>query len=385
MRILKYLFLLLLLSLVAASIFIATQKGEFTVERSQVVNSPRSLIYNYVNDTKNWSDWNSLAVEDTSIKITPSTNTVGKGSRISWEGKEGNGDLQTTSIKENTSISQKINFNDNSALLTMQFKDTIGGTKVTWKAKGEMGFVFKIVTAFDGGAYKIFEYLFEKSLANLDQKLDNEINTYNIKIDGLVNKTKLFYLAQTINSEISKVNKNSDIVFSKITKFCKDNKISINGKPFNIYHFYDSIKKVTRLSICIPIKDSIFISEGSDILSRTLPPFQAIKTTLTGDYSHDKKALAKTTNHFKSKNLIRSTQFSHIEIYNTSKNETKNPSKWVTEIYFPIKGIEQAKSLVYKTPIPKIVTPIVKQTTVTTVPIHSTKPEIIAPVVEVKN
>ena len=336
MRILKYLFLLLLLSLVALSIFVATQKGEFTVERSKIINSPRSAVFNYVNDSNNWKEWNSLAVEDSLIKIIPSQNTIGKGSSFSWQGEQGDGDFQTLNSKDNDSITQKINFNGNTADATLSFKDTLGKTKVSWKAKGKMGFLFKVMTAFNGGANKIFGSMFEKSLVNLDKKLDYEINTYSIKVDGLVNKTETNYLAQTFTSEFSKVSKNAGIVIAKITKFCSKNNITISGKPFVIYHTYDTDNELTRLSICIPIKDPIFISEGSDLVSKTLPPFQGLKTTLTGHYSHNKKALDKATEYLHSKYLSTDAAFSHLEIYTIGKNETNNPSKWITEIYYPI-------------------------------------------------
>jgi effector-binding domain-containing protein len=335
MRILKYLFLLLLLSLVALSIFVATQKGDFSIEKSKIINSPKITIYNYVNDFKNWGEWNSLAVEDSLIKITLSQNTIGIGSTCSWAGEQGDGDLQTISIKEGDSIFQEMNFNGNKADVVMSFKDTLGGTKVSWKAKGEMGFIFKVLTAFNGGAEKIFGQILEKSLMNLDKKLDYEINTFSIKVNGLVNKPETFYLAQTFTSEFSKVGKNSGIVFSKITGFCKKNNITISGKPFVIYHTYDTKSELTKLSICIPIKDPIFITEGSDISSDTLKPFQAVKTTLIGDYSHRSKALDKTLEYIRVNHLRADTVFSHIEIYSISKNDIKNPSKWITEIYYP--------------------------------------------------
>lgn len=326
-----------MLSLVALSIFVATQKGEFTVERSKIINSPRSAVFNYVNDSNNWKEWNSLAVEDSLIKIIPSQNTIGKGSSFSWQGEQGNGDFQTISSKDNDNITQKINFNGNTADATLSFKDTLGKTKVSWKAKGEMGFLFKVKSAFNGGANKIFGSMFEKSLVNLDKKLDYEINTYSIKVDGLVNKTETNYLAQTFTSEFSKVTKNTEIVIAKITKFCAKNNITISGKPFVIYHTYDTDKELTRLSICIPIKDPIFISEGSDLVSKTLQPFQGLKTTLTGHYSHNKKALDKATEYLHSKYLSTDAAFSHLEIYTIGKNETNNPSKWITEIYYPIR------------------------------------------------
>ena len=343
MRILKYLLLLLLLSIVASSIFVATQKGNFSVERSKIINSQKSSLYNYVNDYNNWKEWNSLAVEDSLINITLSQNTIGNGSTLSWEATQGDGDIRTINIKESDSISQKMNFNGNSATIVMSFKDTLGKTKVTWKAKGKMGFLFKVLTTFTGGAEKIFGSMFEKSLVNLDKKLDYEINTYSVKVNGVANYPETFYLAQTFTSEFSKVGKNSGIVFSKITKFCDENNISISGKPFIIYYTYDTTKELTKLSICIPIKAPIFITEGSDILSDTLKPFQAIKTTLTGDYSHTRKALDKTVDYFRSKYITPDDTFSHIEIYAIGKKEVNNPSKWVTEIYSPIKQSVVAK------------------------------------------
>lgn len=337
MRIIKYLFLLLLLSLVALSIFIATQKGAFSVERSRIINSQKATIYIYANDLKNWKDWNSLAVEDSLLNISYSNNPVGKGSFCNWNGKGGSGELKTIDAKENDSIVQTMNFNGNSADISMSFKDTLGKTKVTWKAKGRMSFLFKVKTIFDGGANRIFGNIFEKSLINLDKKLDYEINTYNVNVSGVVKKLDAFYLAQTFTCEFSKVSKNFGIVYSKISAFCKDNTIPVSGKPFVIYHTYDTKNELTKISICIPIKTPIFITEGSEISSDTLHSFEAVKTTLTGDYSHRTKALNKTSEYIKKNNLTSDTTFSHLEIYSIGKNEINNPSKWKTEIYFPTK------------------------------------------------
>ncbi len=362
MRILKYLFLLLLLSFVALSIFIATQKGVFTVEKSKIIDSPRSSVFSYANDLKNWKDWNSLAVEDSLINITYSNKTSGTGSFCNWDGKEGSGELKTINTKENDSIYQTMSFNGNSADIVLSFKDTLGKTKVTWKAKGRMSFLFKVKTIFDGGANRIFGSIFEKSLANLDKRLDYEINTYNVNVNGVVKKLEAYYLAQTFTSEFSNVSKNSGIVFSKITTFCNNNNITVNGKPFVIYHTYDTSNKLTKMSICIPIKESIFITEGSEILSDTLKSFEAVKTTLTGDYSHTSKALSKTIDYFKKNNLKSDPIFSRLEVYSIGKNEINSPSKWKTEIYFPTKQkVVYAKPVLMPTTTEEIVPKPVEQ------------------------
>ncbi len=329
-------FLLLLLSLVALSIFIATQKGDFNVERSKVVNSPKPAIYHYVNDYKNWGDFGSWTIEDPEIKIAYPQKTIGKGASYSWEGKDGAGQMRTLYVKENDSISQKMDYNGTLATVSWSFKDTTRGTKVSWRSIGEMSFLFKIYAALNGGVDKVIGTMYEQSLANLDKALDYEINTFSIKVNGLVKKPETFYLSQTFTSEIAKINKNFKIVVPQIETFCKANNVVISGNPFIIYHTYDLQKGLAKISICIPIKNEIFTSAGSDILSGKLEAFEGVKTTVIGDISHNKKGYDKTIQYLNKNQLSTNPVFSHIEIYSTAKANIKNPSKWSTEIYMPI-------------------------------------------------
>lgn len=337
MKILKYIVLLLLLSFVSFSVFIATQKGNFTIEKSKIIHTSKSNLYNYVNDYQNWGDFMAFMVEDATIRIYFSKTTIGKGAKSTWEGTEGKGTVQTFSVKENDSITQKMDLDGSKFNTTWVFKDTLGGTKVTLKSKGEMSFSYKIYTALNGGANRIIGSLFEKSLANLDKSLDYEINTYSIKEDGIVTKLSTPYLKQSFTSKISSVIKNTRIVFPKIIDFCKQNKIALNGKPFVIYHTYDEKSGLAKISICIPIKEAIMTSDGSDIMSDQLEAFPAIKATLKGDYSHTGEALKKSKAYINQKVITPDSRFSHLEVYTISKSDIKNPSKWKTEIYFPIK------------------------------------------------
>ncbi|MEN9907948.1 MAG: hypothetical protein RLZZ540_1089 [Bacteroidota bacterium] len=336
MRILKYIFLLFLLSLVALSIFVATQKGDFLVERSKVINSPRSSVYNYINDYRNWSDFGSWTTEDPEIKINYPQNTIGKGASYSWDGKEGTGEMHTIRIIENDSIVQSMKFDGTTSTVYWNFKDTIGGTKVTWKTKGKMSFFFKIYSAVNGGVDNVIGAIYEKSLANLDKALDYEINTFSTINNGLVQRPVMNYIGQSFTSELVKVNKNFKIVIPKLTTFCKKNNIVISGKPFIIYHTYDTPKGLAKITIGIAIRDAIFFSAGSEIIAGKLEAFEAAKTTLTGDYSHLKTAYNKTVAYLNQNKLSPNPVFSHLEIYTSGKNEIKNTSKWVTEIYIPI-------------------------------------------------
>tara|TARA_R110000868_G_scaffold11389_2_gene55820 strand:+ start:53445 stop:54605 length:1161 start_codon:yes stop_codon:yes gene_type:complete len=362
---------------VALSIFIATQKGNFSIERSKIINSPKSAVFNYVNDYRNWADFGSWTSEDPEMKIVYPQVTVGKGASYSWEGKDGPGEMRTLFVKENDSIAQKMNYNGTSSSVFWSFKDTVGGTKVTWKTTGEMSFLFKVYTALNGGVDKVIGTMYEKSLANLDKSLDYEINTFSVKVNGLVKKPQTFYLAQTFTSELSKINKNTKIVIPTIIAFCEENEIDVNGKPFVIYHTYDVVKGLAKISICVPIKKEIFISYGSDMVSGKLEASEGVKTTLTGDYSHIKDGYDKALAFLNKNQLTQDPLISHIEIYSIGKNEMKNPSKWVTEVYIPV--LPKIIPVKAYTPAPVKTTVVAPEAT----PVSSIAPaKVIKPVVK---
>jgi len=350
MKILKYLFLLLLLSLVALTVFVATQKGIFSVERSKVINSPKATVYNYINDFRNYEDFESWSVADPSIKMTFPNKTAGNGASYYWAGSDGNGNAITLNTKEGESIQQKMKYNGTQADVNWTFKDTLGGkTKVTWKATGTMSFLFKVYTALNGGSDKVIGTIYEKSLVNIDKNLDYETKTYAIKVNGVVRKTETAYIRQTFTSEIPKINKNARIVIPKLIEFSQNNGLSTNGKPFIIYHTYDTTTGLAKISICLPTNKEILTTSGSDISGGKLNGFEAVKTTLTGDYTHLNEAMAKTTAFINKEKITPDLSWSHLEILTISKLDVKSPSKLMTEIYYPTKPkvIPVAKVPVY--------------------------------------
>jgi hypothetical protein len=383
MKILKYLFLLLLLSFIALSVFVATQKGFFTVERSKVINSPKTTVYHYINDFRNFEDFESWAIEDPTIKMSFPEKTVGNGASFSWKNNNGKGSGITLQAKEGLSIHQKMDFDGTEADVHWIFKDTLNGkTKVTWKAKGEMSFLFKIYTVLNGGSDKIIGTMYEKTLVNIDKNLDYETKTYAVKVNGVVKKTESFYIKQTFTSEIQKVNKNARIVIPKLIEFSKTNNLYTSGKPFIIYHTYDTKNNLAKISICLPISKEISTSAGSDILSGKLNSFDAVKTTLKGDYSHTNEAISKTIAYINNEKIVQDLSWSHLEILTAGKLDVKSSSKLITEIYYPVTlavkpVLEQAP--VYKSetdPVAKKTTddPGVKKT-VATPPVKTTTPE----------
>jgi hypothetical protein len=110
----------------------------------------------------------------------------------------------------------------------------------------------------------------------------------------------------------------------------------MNGKPFVIYNYKSN--DTLKFSVCGPLKEEIFISEGSDISTGFLEPFSALKTTLTGDYSHKNDAKKKTQDYIFENKIETNPSIKELEIYVKSASDTKHPSQWKTELLTPIKS-----------------------------------------------
>ena len=336
MKILKYIFLLFILSFIALTVFVATQKSDYSIVSSKVIKASKSGVFNYVNEYRNWENWWAWSDNKSTIQFRYPIKTSGNGASYSWTDQDEKGHLKTFFVKENDSIVQKMTFNDAQSTLYWSFKDTIGGTKVTSKMVGKIPFLFKIYAFTSGGIENVVRDLNEKSLLRLDKTLDFEINNYTIRVNGMVTKLGGYYLEQTINSTFSNRSKNLKIMISKLNAFCKKNNLPLNGKPIVVYNSYDPIKQITNFSVGVPIKYQIFTSDGSDLTCKKLEPFRAIKTTLKGDYSHNKKAWDQTMDYINKNKYIKNTAIPLLEVYNLTSDQEKRPSNWITTIYIAV-------------------------------------------------
>ena len=337
MRILKYIFLLLLLALVGLTVYVATQKSNFDIKKTTLINVSRSIVFDYMNDYKNWEDWSSWKEDNPDMTFVYPYNTIGKDASYSWNSASGNGNMKTIFIKQNDSITQKVTSSDNEYITYLTFKDTIGGTKVTWESKGSVDFMTKVNATFSGGINKLMGTIFERSLNNLNKVITKEINTFSVKINGIVKQPGGFYIKQTISCKNSEVLSKLYLHLPTIINFFKKNNMSMNGKPFVIYETLNNDS--TRISVCGPLREEIFLSPESNISTGFLEPFSALKTTLTGDYSHRNEARKKAIAYFNQHKLEHDPLQKDIEVYSKTSADIKNPSKWETEFLIPVKTV----------------------------------------------
>jgi predicted transcriptional regulator YdeE len=334
MKIVKYIFLLLLLAAVALTVFIATQDGKYNIVREQYIKAPKNVLYNFVNDYRNWESVALFPETDTTTVYTFSEN-AGK-TQLTWKSADTEGKLYTIKTVGNDSIIQKAHNNGLDSDIFWKFKDTLNGTKVTVMVKGRLSFIEKAYSVLNGDIKNQTETGLQNSLDNLNDYLVNELSTYTIDVKGMVKKNAVFYLGHTDSVTVEGLNRKIFNLLPKLLNFVKENKIATNGAPFILYKKHDSIKGFTKFAVCVPIKEEIFTSPGSEFEGGKLESFNALKTTLKGDYSHLKEAWNAAYAHVRKNNLPENTFGSYIEVYSTGMQQTKKPSQWVTDIYIPI-------------------------------------------------
>lgn len=336
MKIVKYIFLLLLLVTIGLVVFIATQEGKYDIKKERVIKVPRTTLYNYINDYRNWENVGILTDNDTTAIYSFSQTTSGKNAKTNWKLNGSEGEVKTITAADNDSLVQKAVIDGQPSDISWSFKDTVGGTKMFVRIKGELSFQDKAYAVLRGGVQEKLESKLEAGLKNLDNFLVHELGAYKVNVQGVVTKTGTFYLKHSVTSGIADVGKKSSEALNKLLHFVKENKIATNGAPFNLYKKYDVPGNIAEFAVCVPIKEEIFTMPGSEYEGAKMEPFQAMKVTLKGDYSHLKKAWDAGYKEISLKAIQLNTTGLAAEVYTKGMQQTKRPSQWVTDIYIPV-------------------------------------------------
>jgi effector-binding domain-containing protein len=207
--------------------------------------------------------------------------------------------------------------------------------------EGTLDLKSKIMSVLNGGANPVIGSQLVKGLENINYYLVNEIGNFSIKTNGLVTKQAANYLQQVATCAVSDFETKSKAMLQNMISFVTKNNITTTGLPFIRYTTKKSPDQKTTFAICIPIKERIFTLEGSQISGGHFEAFDAVKTTLTGDYSHKEKAWKAARRYMNKNKITEDTAGKAIEIYQISLPKERKPSKWVTEIYIPVQKKRQ--------------------------------------------
>ncbi len=336
MKYLKYLGFLLLAVVIILSIYVAVSEGNYNIKRSRVIKAPVEVVFENVNDFKNWENWSPWFEMDPTIVTSYPDTTSGVGSSYSWKGKDGSGSMKTISAIPNKEIMQQVDFNsDSKPEVYWNFTKVDLGTEVTWGMRGKNSFGEKFYWLFKGGIEKNTIPIYDRGLELLEQYILTELEKHSFESLGAVDYGGGYYLYQTTSCKIEDIEKKMSEMFPIVIKFMSDNSIESSGKPFTLNHKWDEQNNTAMFSACIPIKERVITTD--DVLTGYLKPQKTFKTIFKGDYKFANEAWETAYNQLVAQGFTEIPGAEPFEFYVVGPKDSRNPAKWVTEIYIPIK------------------------------------------------
>lgn len=340
MKTIKNILIIILVLIIGFAIYVGTRPSEFNFERSLTIKAPAEVLYDKVNNFKNWPEFSPWLEQDPNAALSYGNTTQGVGSSYSWAGDIlGEGSMETTKTIKNQSIAQKINFIkpfEASSNINWTFDAQGAETKVTWQMNGDQDFVSKLFTVFMGSIEENTGPDFERGLFKLDSIVQRDMRVYSIKVNGMAEHSGGYYLYKTTSCKFADFQDKMASMMPEIGAYAISNNISFAGRPFVLYQKWDEANDAIIFSTCIPTTTRI-ISKEPDILTGQLEPFKAIRTTLIGDYSNLKETWETTMSYIESNNHKMDDSGPMIEIYIKDHSYSSNPAKWVTDVFVPIK------------------------------------------------
>lgn len=338
MKTAKTIIIVLLILIIGSCGYVAVQPNSYDIKRSRVIKAPAELLFNQVNDFRNWEHWSPWVEKDPDLQITYPEQTSGVGGSYSWIGKDGAGTMKTLTVSKYDSISQEMQFEDfPPSNVYWKFNKVDQGTEVTWGMKAdEVPFLLKFFAVISGGMDNMVGPDYERGLEKLDSLTIDSMSKFNITINGIKEYGGGFYLYKTTNANNNNISATMAQQYGSIGMFMAKHNIAMNGMPLTVYQDMNMDDGTVIMSNGIPVSEKITITDNSGILCGYIPKTKVLKTTLKGNYTNLSKAWTESMKYLEENNLEQS-DIKPFEIYTNDPGDFPNPADWITEIYIPIK------------------------------------------------
>lgn len=343
MKIVKYLFFLLLLVFIGSAIYFGTQEGSFTIENTKVIDAPLPVVFEKVNSLESWETWGPWT-NPSELHFSKAEKSTGEGASIHWSGNE-KGGLVTTRVIPNSEIEQEITyhtfFGERKAVMKWLFESEQNQTNVHWIFSGKHSLMDKIYFAL---FKKDFESSWrnnkELSLTALERVVKEDMQLYSINVDGITHYGGGYYMFVSSVAKSKEVHQKMIPMFRQVQKFTEDNNIRLSGQPLLIYNEIDPANKNIIFSAGIPVREQVITPDESPVVAGFFEPVSAVKVTLKGNYQHVEEAYSDARAFMRENGYKENPDRKIFEIFSVGEDDNLNPAAWVTEIYLPIKEKE---------------------------------------------
>jgi uncharacterized protein YndB with AHSA1/START domain len=178
MKVIKWIFIVLVIIILLVLLIAAFLPSEYTVERSSVINKPVEEVYASIVDFNLRQQWDPWLALDPEVKVTLKVAEGWVGSRYAWESDMknlGKGEMIIENVVENESINSRLVFLSPMEMesdVYWKFEATEGGTKVYWGNTGTLPYPFGRLAGL--GFDSMMGPDFVRGLNNLKEMIEKE-------------------------------------------------------------------------------------------------------------------------------------------------------------------------------------------------------------------
>jgi len=336
--------LIIIIALIALLLVVsALLPSTASVERSETINAPVSIVFDQVSDLeKNWN-WSPWIEQDPEMQIDYGQIRSGLGASYGWSGNNevGKGTLKVVEWNENEFIKNDLVFDGmdpaqgswvfETILIDNDAGESIEGTKVTWRIDSRLAWpVWRFFGLFMDG---IVGPNFERGLENLKEVSESIPLVPKLKVE-LTNVLAMDYLSIKDSIPMAEIGSNMGKMYGEIITVMEANEIEVHTSPICFYHEWNEAEGYTVMEAAIVLDVEADIELSGRVTKGSSVAGPAAKVVYMGNYDDLGRA------HYAIDEWMQDNEReiggSPWEMYVTDPGVEPDTSKWITEIFYPL-------------------------------------------------
>lgn len=341
MKILKIILAIVVVVALAFVGYLATLPSTYRVEFKETIAANPDLVMEHVANFKKWEKWSPWKEKDPNAAYSFEGGEGEVGSIMSWESslapddsnQIGIGSMTLTNVEGSTSMNYNLAFVspwEMSSKGGFTISEVEGGSEITWYDEGELGFFMRPLGQMMD---EMMGPDFRRGLSNLKNHVEQEAadnSATNYVVEEL-SVESFYYIAVQDTCAVADLQPKMDEMFGKLMAHSQTEGIEPTGPPFAIYHSWDG--SGTRFSTGMPVAN---MTEGKgEVSGAESYAGNVLKVTQTGSYETSEEAHMAVDKYAQENG--KEITGSPWEVYVVGPQQEEDASKWVTDIYYPIK------------------------------------------------
>lgn len=328
MKVLKKIFVALLILAALVVVVSLFMPSEVKVSRTAIVKAPIEVVFAQANNLNNFHAWDPWMKLDPEAAFTMGEIYAGVGASMSWNSSNPNLKVGSMTITESVPFEKviiELSFaNEPKSIGGFLFEEVEGGTKVNWYMTANMGMnpIKRIIGNFMDA---MVGPMFEQGLTEMAARAESTDI-----VGDYTTSTAMKCVTMRKNIAIDDMSTIHEELYGKLMAFMAKNKMEQAGMPMAIYHSYSA--DMVDIECGIPVSVEVMPTDEINVID--MPVQSVVKFVHMGDYAN-LPSTYELAEAWMAENGI-DPNGAPWEVYATDPGVETDVTKWKTEVYFPV-------------------------------------------------